>query len=60
MQIIFYAVIIPAALAWCAYLAFDTVRICRKGGSRVEKLKSEKHLNLSTSQLFNFPLEARQ
>ena len=30
MQIIFYAVIIPVAVAWCAYLAWDAVRECRK------------------------------
>lgn len=40
MQVIFFGVIIPAALAWCAYLAFDTVRICRKADAPRRKLGS--------------------
>ena len=28
--IILYAVILPVSLAWCAYLAWDAVRECRK------------------------------
>jgi hypothetical protein len=37
--IIFYCVIAPLALAWCAYLAVDTVRVCREI-DREERVKS--------------------